>query len=278
MDYLFQDGGKPKKVGRPKGSKKISSTSGTKTKTGAKSKKGGNFLGSVGELVAPTGWEGFASAAALLAFNRANAALRRGSKKMSGGHHGTSERSFYKHMNALGIKYDQGAKKWMKDFKVVIDPHSYTTRIPITDNNLPPFPIIVDSLSKFYKNKMIDIDPPITHTNLLIASTKKLKELYDKIIKTVTKQNNGPAEVLRNSWGGIIMKPQRTVNNSQNNGSAEVLRNSWGGIITKPQRTVNNSQNNGPAAANNGSAAANNGSAIVRRNDWGGVIGKQRQL
>ena len=259
MDYLFQDGGKPKKVGRPKGSKKISSTSGTKTKTGAKSKKGGNFLGSVGELVAPTGWEGFASAAALLAFNRANAALRRGSKKMSGGvrNRGTNRHKFYTNMSALGIIYDRGTGTWKKDFRIVIDPDKYTTRIPVTDKEFPPLAIIVDSLSKFYINKKIDINPPITRTNLLMASPIQLKELYDKIIKTVTPQNNGPAEVLRNAWGAPIKNLQRTVNNSQNNGSAAA--------------------NNGSAAANNGSVAGNNGSAIVQRNDWGRVIGKQRR-
>jgi hypothetical protein len=56
-----------------------------KSKTDIKSKKGGNFLGSVGELVAPTGWGGFASAASLLEIDRAGTALRRFSKKMSGG-------------------------------------------------------------------------------------------------------------------------------------------------------------------------------------------------
>ena len=63
MDYLFQDGGK------------------SKSKTKTSTKKGGNFLGAVGELVAPTGWEGFATAAGLLAIDRADAALRRGATK-----------------------------------------------------------------------------------------------------------------------------------------------------------------------------------------------------
>ena len=101
MDYLFQDIDKPKKVGRPKGSKndkndkKIKTSSETKTskkpksKTDIKSKKGGNFLGSIGELVAPTGWEDFATTAGLFALDRADAALRRVKKekisKMKGG-------------------------------------------------------------------------------------------------------------------------------------------------------------------------------------------------
>ena len=60
------------------------------TTTRSKSKaKGGNFLGAVGDLVAPTGWGPFATAAGLLALDRADAALRRGTKekkeKMKGG-------------------------------------------------------------------------------------------------------------------------------------------------------------------------------------------------
>ncbi len=82
--------GKPKKVGRPKGTK-------SKPKTSAKksgSKKGGNFLGAVGDLVAPTGWGSFATAAALVGIDQADAAFRRrksgksSAKKMSGGAEG----------------------------------------------------------------------------------------------------------------------------------------------------------------------------------------------
>jgi hypothetical protein len=56
--------------------------------TSSKSKKGGNFLGSVSELFVPTGWENFATAAGLLAIDRADAAFRRSrnsSKKQKGG-------------------------------------------------------------------------------------------------------------------------------------------------------------------------------------------------
>jgi hypothetical protein len=64
---------------------------GGKTKSSSsKSKKGGNFLGSVSELFVPTGWESFATTAGLFAIDRADAALRRKNekssvKKMSGG-------------------------------------------------------------------------------------------------------------------------------------------------------------------------------------------------
>ena len=82
--------GKPKKVGRPKGTK-------SKPKTSAKksgSKKGGNFLGAVGDLVAPAGWGSFATAAALVGIDQADAAFRMRKstkssvKKMNGGAEG----------------------------------------------------------------------------------------------------------------------------------------------------------------------------------------------
>ncbi len=60
----------------------------SKSSKSSKSKKGGNFLGSVSELFVPTGWENFATAAGLLAIDRADAAFRRGrnsSKKQKGG-------------------------------------------------------------------------------------------------------------------------------------------------------------------------------------------------
>jgi len=60
----------------------------SKSSKSSKSKKGGNFLGSVSELFVPTGWENFATAAGLLALDRADAAFRRGrnsSKKQKGG-------------------------------------------------------------------------------------------------------------------------------------------------------------------------------------------------
>jgi len=69
-----------------------SSQNGGKSKSSrsssSKSKKGGNFLGSVSELFIPTGWENFATAAGLLAIDRADAAFRRSrnsSKKQKGG-------------------------------------------------------------------------------------------------------------------------------------------------------------------------------------------------
>lgn len=74
---------KTKKSSTTTNEKKESKKSSSKTtKTRSKSKtKGGNFLGAIGDLVAPTGWGTFATAAGLLALDRADAAYRRGNKK-----------------------------------------------------------------------------------------------------------------------------------------------------------------------------------------------------
>jgi hypothetical protein len=75
---------KSAKTSDAKKTKKSSTTTRSKSKA-----KGGNFLGAIGDLVAPTGWGPFATAAGLLALDRADAALRRGTKekkeKMKGG-------------------------------------------------------------------------------------------------------------------------------------------------------------------------------------------------
>jgi len=86
---------KSKKTKKTSDAKKTTKASDAKkpkksTTTRSKSKtKGGNFLGAIGDLVAPTGWGPFATAAGLLALDRADAALRRGTKekkeKMKGG-------------------------------------------------------------------------------------------------------------------------------------------------------------------------------------------------
>jgi len=87
------DAKKSAKASDAKKSAKASDAKKSKKSTTARSKaKGGNFLGAVGDLVAPTGWGPFATAAGLFALDRADAALRRGTKekkekkeKMKGG-------------------------------------------------------------------------------------------------------------------------------------------------------------------------------------------------
>jgi hypothetical protein len=77
---------KPKKTSTIK-SKKVPTSSSSKTTKTRSKVKGGNFIGAVGDLVAPTGWGPFVTAAGLLALDRADAALRRKTKKekMKGG-------------------------------------------------------------------------------------------------------------------------------------------------------------------------------------------------
>jgi len=90
MSFFELDGGakkKAKKSTKPKAktTKKapVKKSSGKKTKT----KKGGNFLGTVSELFAPAGWENFVTAAGLLALDRTDNYLRKSkdSKKQRGG-------------------------------------------------------------------------------------------------------------------------------------------------------------------------------------------------
>jgi hypothetical protein len=85
------------------GSKSKSSSSSSKSSSKSKSssssfKKGGNFLGSVSELFVPTGWENFATAAGLLAADRAVASFRgsrNSSKKQKGGSDADGHMSTY---------------------------------------------------------------------------------------------------------------------------------------------------------------------------------------
>jgi len=209
MDYLFQDIDKPKKVGRPKGSKndkndkKTKTSSETKTskkpksKTGIKSKKGGNFLGSVGELVAPTGWEGFASAAALLAIDRADAALRRFKKKMSGGgHFQTRTKIFNKDMKKLKIEYDESDGKWKRNGVVVIDCSKYRDRYPenkrpeFSGCNFPSLAIVIDSLSKFFNTPIIYKykEGEYFSGNIFYTSDKVREIIYNKMYDDVYKR------------------------------------------------------------------------------------------
>jgi len=84
MSFFELDGGAKarKSKPKPKATKKASGMKKTK-----KTKKGGNFLGTVSELFAPAGWENFVTAAGLLALDRTDNYLRKSkdSKKQKGG-------------------------------------------------------------------------------------------------------------------------------------------------------------------------------------------------
>ena len=98
MSFFELDGGNVKKA-KPKAKKSTKSKAKKSTKSKAKkapakkssgkkkTKKGGNFLGTVSELFAPAGWESFVTAAGLLALDRTDNFLRKSkdSKKQKGG-------------------------------------------------------------------------------------------------------------------------------------------------------------------------------------------------
>jgi hypothetical protein len=90
MSFFELDGGAKKnarKSTKPKAKPKAKATKKTPTKKTKKTKKGGNFLGTVSELFAPAGWENFVTAAGLLALDRTDNYLRKSkdSKKQKGG-------------------------------------------------------------------------------------------------------------------------------------------------------------------------------------------------
>jgi hypothetical protein len=167
----LEKSGKPKKVGRPKGSTKSAKSN---PKIGAKkssSKKGGNFLGSIGDLVAPAGWGSFATAAALVGIDQADAAFRRGKgkaekevksvKKMRGGQldgvpqpppHLLSSEIFYGSMGAQPDYLDIFIKK-MKE-----------------GNNKYPTDYAKKSLKLYFKQ--------LKNSNKILAAQKKLRNAF----------------------------------------------------------------------------------------------------
>jgi len=90
MSFFELDGGNAKKA-KPKAKKSMKSKAkkdpAKKSSGKKKTKKGGNFLGTVSELFAPAGWESFVTAAGLLALDRTDNFLRKSkdSKKQKGG-------------------------------------------------------------------------------------------------------------------------------------------------------------------------------------------------
>lgn len=85
MSFFELDGGaKKRKSTKPKATKKSPAKKSSGKK---KTKKGGNFLGTVSELFAPAGWENFVTAAGLLALDRTDNYIRKSkdSKKQRGG-------------------------------------------------------------------------------------------------------------------------------------------------------------------------------------------------
>lgn len=88
----------------------------------SKTKKGGNFLGAIGDLVAPTGWGSFATAAVLVGMDQADSALRRkksekSSVKKGGMRGGTPEE------DALAVMRNN---RWLTNAFLRLYNHAYT--------------------------------------------------------------------------------------------------------------------------------------------------------
>lgn len=109
MSFFELDGGakkKAKKSTKPKATKKAPAK---KTSGKKKTKKGGNFLGTVSELFAPAGWENFVTAAGLLALDRTDNYLRKSKKDSKKQRGGADEDTPYEEMDT--DKMTGGARK-----------------------------------------------------------------------------------------------------------------------------------------------------------------------
>lgn len=187
MDYLFQDGGKPKKT-KSKTSTKSKSTktkSKTSTKTGTKttksktttkkssSKKGGNFLGAVGDLVAPTGWGPFATAAGLLALDRADSALRRGKSTKSsakkGGMRGGNE------YDDEAIRILQNNSSLHQMFKTLYK-YAHSAKISAPNDTRPSVPAIDKFIKQELENRR-NLAKGISDVTLQAQILESLKDL-----------------------------------------------------------------------------------------------------
>jgi hypothetical protein len=145
---------KTKKTIKPK-TKKPAAKKTTKTRSKA---KGGNFLGAVGDLVAPTGWGPFATAAGLFAVDRVSAALRRGTKekkeKMKGGDGCKPKPSDAIDTTLIGKQWESkngsltrriGLSNWVED------PHSTSSKF-VNKENINTYSRMTSEYSRWQNN------------------------------------------------------------------------------------------------------------------------------
>lgn len=204
MDYLFQDGGKPKKA-KSKTTKsktatksKTSTKTKSSTKTGTKTtksktstKKGGNFLGAVGELVAPSGWESFATTAGLFALDRADAALRRGKSEKSSAKKGGMDPQFLSQVrnNSGNIVNNSGNSK-SNQTRLKELYNSYRTR---TDKNSQSY--------KELQKRIIDLEEEIEIKKI----RKQQKKQNNKIIRETKRFNEKTRNYVQDFIAGIFL-------------------------------------------------------------------------
>jgi hypothetical protein len=149
------------------------------TKTRSKA-KGGNFLGSVGDLVAPTGWGPFATAAGLLAVDRVSAALRKGTKekkeKMKGGDGCRSKPSDAIDTTLIG-----------KEYTFPSDKNRKTKKIGLSNWVQPPFSTVVNEKNnKSYESMKKTYNKWINDSSKSMITIKCFDEKYYYFQVTIT--------------------------------------------------------------------------------------------
>jgi hypothetical protein len=180
--------GKPKKVGRPKGTK-------SKPKTSAKksgSKKGGNFLGAVGDLVAPAGWGSFATAAALVGIDQADAAFRRkksgksSAKKggMKDGTHTTNLRKKYPYTLLPLYGPDEEAKEILnKNEEFLRELFNRYSRIPL-ESRIENEEVNIDTMLEQEKNKREALLKRVSDSNIQRRLKRSIIRIQQQLDKT----------------------------------------------------------------------------------------------
>jgi hypothetical protein len=144
----------------------------TEKSKSSRSKKGGNFLGSVGDLVAPTGWESFATAAALVGIDQVNSALRReksekSSVKKGGMRGGTPEEE------ALIVMQNN---RWLTNAFLRLYKHAYTLEDQAASELRSKLNNLIDKEIK-YREALLQKITHIAYKTLIPNSIQGLKNL-----------------------------------------------------------------------------------------------------
>ena len=178
--------GKPKKVGRPKGTKSKSKTSAKKSG----SKKGGNFLGAVGDLVAPAGWGSFATAAALVGIDQADAAFRRRKSGKSSAKKGGMEGGAPKNSN-LKLKLngaDKEAKEILnKNEEFLRELFNRYSRIPL-ESRIENAVVNIDIMLEQEINKRKELLSRVSDSNIQRRLNESITKIDQKLSEEPTKQ------------------------------------------------------------------------------------------
>ena len=139
----------------------------------SKTKKGGNFLGAIGDLVAPTGWGSFATAAALVGIDQADSALRRkksekSSAKKGGMRGGTPEE------DVLAVMRNN---RWLTNAFLRLYNHAYTLEDQAVSNELrSKLNNLIDKEIK-YREALLQEITNTEYKTLITSSIKGLKKL-----------------------------------------------------------------------------------------------------